>query len=149
VARGKTGRRAKLDATPTPAEAGVDGGVLSWALFFIVERAWMHLGTESLRHLLLGTHAELLPKHPSLGYFEVCGDGRVHVDASAAGGRLPQEAVDAVAAWALTFRNAVQRVAPDIGTLEIREVTRLMGGVFEKVGFYAACDAIERGSPRA
>jgi len=135
--------RLRLDEAPVlPRDLGVDGTLLGFALHFVVEWAWPHLGTEGTRHLLLGTHAELLDKHPSLNLFRVHGDARVTVDLSG-GGRLPREAVAAVATWVQTFRGRVHRMVPDVKRTSVREMTRLMAGPFESIGLYAACDAIE------
>jgi hypothetical protein len=111
--------RLKLDEAPIlPQDPGVDGTLLG------------------------GTHAELLDKHPSLNLFQVHGDARVTVDLSG-GGRLPREAVAAVATWVQTFRGRVHRMVPDAKRTSVREMTRLMAGPFESIGLYAACDAIE------
>jgi hypothetical protein len=135
--------RLKLDeAQAQPRDLGIDGSLLGWALHFVVEWAWAYLGTESTRHLLLATQAELLTKHPSLNLFRVHGDARVAVDLSG-GGRLPREAVTAVATWVQAFRGRVHRMVPDAKVISVREMTRLMAGPFEDVGLYAACDAIE------
>ena len=126
---------------------GVDGSLLGWAIHFLVESTWMHLGTGMATDLLVRSHAGILTGHPALSYFAVESDARVSIDLSL-GARLPKEAVGAVASWMMTFLEAAQRVAPDMAEPSVRESTRLMGDALEQVGFYEACDSPERVRPR-
>ncbi len=130
------------EAKAAPQDQGVDGSLLSWALHFVVEWAWTHLGTEGTRQMLTVTHAELAGRHPTLDRFRVGGDARVTVDLSG-GGRLPPDAVAAVATWVLAFRREVHRMAPESKNVGVREMTRLMAKPLEGLGLYAACDAAE------
>jgi hypothetical protein len=130
------------EAKAEPQDQGVDGSLLSWALHFVVEWAWAHLGTDSTRQTLIVTHADLTQRHPILERFRVGGDARVTVDL-AGGGRLPPDAVAAVAAWVQAFRRQVQRLAPDSKGVGVRDMTRLMAKPLEGLGLYKACDAIE------
>jgi len=138
--------RLKVEEEEAPPDQGVDGSLLSWALHFVVEWAWAHLGTETTRQTLIVTHAELAGRHPTLDLFRVGGDARVTVDL-AGGGRLPRDAVVAVAAWLQAFRRRVHRIAPDSKGASVRDITRLMAKPLEGLGLYTACDAAETEDP--
>jgi hypothetical protein len=125
---------------------GVDGSLLGWAIHFLVESTWAHLGTGMATDLLARSHAGILAQRPALSYFTVERDARVNIDLSL-GAKLPKEAVGAVASWMTTFLDAAARVAPDMETAPIREATRLMVDALEQVGFYEACENPERVRP--
>jgi len=125
---------------------GVDGSLLGWAIHFLVESTWAHLGTGMTTDLLGRSRAGILAQRPALSYFTVEDDARVNIDLSL-GARLPKEAVVAVASWMRTFLEAAERVAPDMETPPVRESTRLMADALEQVGFYEAFDNPERIRP--
>ena len=125
---------------------GVDGSLLGWAIHFLVESTWTHLGTGMATDLLRRSHAGILAQRPALSYFTVEDDARVNIDLSL-GARLPKEAVVAVASWMMTFLEAAQRVAPDMEKPPVRESTRLMADALDQVGFYEACENTERVRP--
>jgi hypothetical protein len=127
---------------PTPPGEGVDGSLLGWAVHFIVEQVWAHLGTGGVRDLLVRTHAELLPPQPALSFFRVEKDAHVHVDLSR-GPRLPTEAVAGVATWMMAFLHAARSSAPDMNEIDVRQSTQLMADALGQAGFYAACEAAE------
>jgi hypothetical protein len=125
----------------------VNGSLLAWAVHFLVERTWAHLGTRSARDLLTRTHAGLLAIHPALSFFSVEENAQVHVELSL-GTNLPREAVMAVATWMMAFLDAAQRVEPDVGVVDVRVATRLMADALEQAGFYEACEGPARVGPR-
>ncbi len=122
---------------------GVDGSLLAWAAHFLVEQAWSQVGTKGTRELLTRTRRELLGRHPTLVYFEITPDA--HVATNLDGGpRLPGDAVRAVAAWMVAYRAAVRGVAPGLDRTLVRAATAVMADALRDVGFYAACDEMER-----
>jgi hypothetical protein len=127
---------------PNAPDEGVDGSLLGWAIHFIVEQVWAHLGTRGERDLLVRTHAELLPTHPALAFFRIEGDAHVHVDLSR-GPRLPREVVQGVATWMMAFLQSARIAAPDLDAIDVRQSTHLMADALEEAGFYAACDVAE------
>jgi len=131
-----------LEADPD----AVDGSLLGWAIHFLVESTWKHLGTGMATDLLARSHAGILGQRPALSYFKVEPDARVNVDLSL-GPRLPREAVAGVASWMMTFLEAARRVAPDMDPVEVRQATRLMADALEQIGFYRACENPERIRP--
>jgi DNA-binding response OmpR family regulator len=146
-------RRSLMDLVARPAPAGtpaphsIDGMLLTWAMHFIVEQAWGHLGTTITGTLLRRTHQSLLAGHPALVRFRVGDPARVELDA-AASSRLPLEAVASVAEWTAAFLSAGRQVVSDVGRVNVRQATALMAHALESVGFYAAYDrAVERSGP--
>ncbi len=133
-----------IELEPDP--DGVDGSLLGWAIHFLVEPTWKHLGTGMVTDLLVRSHAGILGQRPALSYFKVEKDARVNIDLSL-GAALPREALAGVASWMMTFLDAAQRVAPDMGAVNVRESTRLMADALEQVGFYDACENAERVRP--
>lgn len=129
-------------ARPVAPDEGVDGSLLGWAIHFIVEQVWAHLGTRRARDLLVRTHAELLPGQPALAFFRIEGDAHVHVDLSY-GPRLPHEAVAGVATWMMAFLQAARVSVPDVDAVDVRHSTHLMADALEQAGFYAACEVAE------
>jgi hypothetical protein len=117
---------------------GVNGSLLGWAVHFLVESTWAHLGTRAVTDLLTRTHAGLIAERPGLSFFRVEKDGHVNVDLSL-GPDLPRETVTSVASWMMAFVDAAQRVAPDMEKVDVRESTRLMADALEQAGFYQAC----------
>jgi hypothetical protein len=120
----------------------VDGSLLAWAVHFLVEPAWTHLGTKSTRELLMQTRRELLGRYPTLVSFEITLDAHVATNLDA-GLRLPADTVRAVAAWMLAFRAAVVRVTPGFEPGSVRAATAMMADALRDTGFYAACDELE------
>jgi len=120
---------------------GVNGSLLAWAIHFLVERTWKHLGTLTARDLLTRTHAGILPMRPALAFFKVEENAQVNVDLSL-GTTLPRESVGAVAAWMMAFLDAAQRVEPEVGDVDVRRSTRLMGDALQQVGFYEECEGL-------
>lgn len=117
--------------------SGVDATLLAWAMHFIVEPAWTHLGTVISASLLRRTLDRLGGRHDVLRHFSVTDDARVHVDLTR-GPHLPELAVPAVAAWAAAFLAEGQRVVSDVGDIEVKKATLLMSAPLEKIGFYDA-----------
>jgi hypothetical protein len=126
----------------------VNGTLLAWAIHFLVERTWTHLGTLSVRDLLTRTHAGLLPIHPALSFFSVEENAQVNVDLSL-GTTLPREAVGAVATWMMAYLDAAQRIEPEVGAVDVRGATRLMADALEQAGFYEGCEGPARMGPPA
>lgn len=124
----------------------VDGSLLGWAIHFLVEPTWQHLGTGMATDLLSRSHAGLVSHRPALSYFKIEPDARVNIDLSL-GAKLPREAVAGVASWMMTFLEAAQRVAPDMEDVDVREATRLMSDALGQIGFYDACENPERIRP--
>lgn len=129
-----------MGAPPAPAPNGVDATLLGWAVHFIVEGAWAHLGTAVTGGLLKRTQQECLDSHPTLRAFTVGENAHVQVDL-AQGLRLPPEAVSGAASWMVAFLAASRRIAHEVGLVDVREITRLVGQALEHVGFYVAFDA--------
>jgi hypothetical protein len=127
---------------------GVNGALLAWAIHFLVEQTWTHLGTRTARDLLTRTHAGILPMRPALSFFTVEESARVNVDLSL-GPTLPREAVAGVASWMLAFLDAARRVAPEVGEVDVRDSTRLMADALEQGGFYEKCEELVRQGPGA
>jgi CheY-like chemotaxis protein len=117
----------------------VDATLLGWAIHFIVEQAWTHLGTTVATGLLRRTHHELLGEHPVLQLFNVAENAQVSVDISH-GARLPRGAVVAVALWMGSFLTAARRIVTETKSIQVREVTALMASALDQIGFYAAYD---------
>jgi hypothetical protein len=132
-------REAEIEVVEVAAEAdSVNGSLLGWAVHFLVESTWVHLGTRTVTDLLSRTHTGLIAERPGLAFFRVEADGHVNVDLSL-GPDLPRETVTSVASWMMAFVDAAQRVAPDMEKVDVRESTRLMADALEQAGFYDAC----------
>jgi hypothetical protein len=137
-------REAEIEVVEVAAEADeVNGSLLGWAVHFLVETTWVHLGTRTVTDLLTRTHAGLIAERPGLSFFRVEKDGHVTVDLSL-GPDLPRETVRSVASWMMAFIDAAQRVAPDMEEVDVRQSTRLMGDALEQAGFYQACRELAR-----
>ncbi len=124
------------------ARDGVDASLLVWAAHFIVEQAWGHLGTMATRELLRRKQQDLVASHSALATFRVNDEARV-VTSLAPGERVPREAVSALAAWMVGFREAGRQVAPAVHETSVRGCTALMADALRDVGFYHACDEAE------
>ena len=129
--------------TSSPLEGDeVDGSLLGWAVHFLVERAWNHLGTKATLDLLAASHRDLVPGHPTLALFEVREDARVKLDLES-GPRIPRSAVRDVAMWMAVFRKAAAEIAPQTGADSVRDCTALMGDALRAAGFYTAFEDAE------
>jgi hypothetical protein len=97
-------------------KGAVDGSLMAWAVHFLVQPLWTHLGTRGTRELLSQTRREL---------------------------RLPSDAVAAVASWMVAFHAAVRGVAPSVEIPSARVATSMMADALRDAGFYAAFDAAD------
>jgi CheY-like chemotaxis protein len=127
-----------LPSDPNERET-VDASLLGWAIHFIVEQAWLHLGTTVTTGLLRHSHQELLEPHPLLDRFSIEENARVSVNLSQ-GAKLPRGAVVAVALWMASFLFKARRLVAEIGQIRVRQATSLMVDALEQTGFYAAYD---------
>ncbi len=120
-----------------PERDAVDASLFGWAVHFIVEQAWMHLGTTVTAGLLRRTQQELVERHPLLRAFQIEDNAHVNVDLSR-GARLPHGAVVAVALWMADFLTEARRIVADCEQIKVRQTTVLMADALDQVGFYAA-----------
>ena len=120
---------------------GVDASLLAWAVSFVAEQARAHLGSVIAVALLRRTHKRLIRERELLRFFKVGEDGRV-VPYLADRSRVPQEAVDAVAAWTLAFLEEAGGMVDNASGIRIRQVTRMMGDDLASIGFYAALERL-------
>lgn len=118
---------------------GVDGSLLGWAVHFVVEQAWKHVGTPSTKAILDESRASLLPRHPTLRLFSVGEDARVRLDLTG-GPQIPTAAVRDLAVWMAAFRRAARSKSTEAASVSVRACTNLMADALRSVGFYAACD---------
>ncbi len=126
----------------------VDATLLGWAVHFLVERAWAHLGTAATAGLLRRTHQDGLGRNPILNVFTIEENAHVGIDLSR-GARVPAEAVGVTAQWMAVFMAAVRRIAPDARSIDVREATKIVGAALQRVDFYTAYDrAASLGEPR-
>jgi hypothetical protein len=126
----------------------VDATLLGWAVHFIVEQAWAHLGTAATAGLLRRTLQDGLTRHAVLRIFSVEDNAHVGVDLSQ-GARVSAEAVSLTAQWMCAFLAAARRIAPEAGSVDVRDATRIVGAALEQVHFYAAYDrAAAQPAPR-
>jgi CheY-like chemotaxis protein len=126
----------------TPPDRDVDATLLGWAIHFVVEGAWGHLGTAVTCGLLKRTLQETMDRYPSVGAFAVAENAHVQVNLGH-GLRLPASAVEGVANWMAAFLQSARRIAHEVGLVEVRAITKLVGAALEQVGFY---EAYERAS---
>jgi CheY-like chemotaxis protein len=124
---------------PVPHEATVDAALLAWAMYFLVEQVWTHVGTTVTGSLLHRSHQRLLPSRPLLGRFRITEEAQVAPDGTSP--VLPAEAVAAVGDWAADFLAEAERVSWEISNLNIHQATRIMEPALQKVGFYTAFEA--------
>jgi CheY-like chemotaxis protein len=118
---------------------GIDASVLAWAISFIAEQARAHLGSVIVVALLRRTHKRLAREMEVLRFFRVTEDGRV-VPSLSDRTRVPQETVEAVAAWTLAFLSEAGGMVDKAAAIRIRQVTRMMEDDLAAAGFYAALD---------
>jgi hypothetical protein len=123
-------------------KGAVDGSLMAWAVHFLVQPLWTHLGTRGTRELLSQTRRELLGRHPTLVAFEITPEAHVATNLDA-GPRLPSDAVAAVASWMVAFHAAVRGVAPSVEIPSARVATSMMADALRDAGFYAAFDAAD------
>lgn len=121
---------------------GVDGSLMAWAVHFLVQPLWTHLGTRGTKELLTQARRELLGRHPTLVVFEITAEA--HVVTNLDGGiRLPGAAVAAVAAWMVAFRAAVRGAFPSVEIPGVRAATATMSDALRDAGFYTAFEREE------
>jgi len=126
--------------TPAPSAGAVEPSLLAWAISFVAEQVRDHLGAVMTVALLRASHRRLAPGRPALRSFRVAEDGRVVPGAPE--GSVPPAAVEAVAAWTAAFLSSAGEIVDRAGGISLRQVTRMMEAELERVGFYAAFDAI-------
>lgn len=129
---------------PVPARASandVDATLLGWAVHFVVEQVWAHLGTAATAGLLRRTLQEELDQNALLRVFIVQDNAHVGIDLTL-GARLPVGIVRITAKWMALFLSAARRIAPDVAKIDVRDATRIVGAALEQVGFYAEYDRI-------
>ena len=124
--------------------SGVDGSLLAWAVHFLVQPTWSDVGTERTHELLTQTRRDLLGRFPALVLLQVTADAHVTINLEA-GPRLPTEAVRAVAAWMVAYRNAVGAQVPGGAATSVRAATAMVADALRATGFYTACDEFEAG----
>ncbi|HUL76797.1 MAG TPA: hypothetical protein VL691_05980 [Vicinamibacteria bacterium] len=132
-----------VGTTGTPLEGDeVDGSLLGWAVHFLVERAWKHLGTKATVKLLVKSRDDLMATHSTLALFHVGEDGRVTVNLES-GPRMPRTAVRDVAMWMAAFRRAAGQIAAGAGADSVRASTALMADALRAAGFYKGYEDAE------
>lgn len=144
--QGLAAEAAPVPVPTAPAAAlGVDPSLLAWALSFVAEQVRDHLGAVMTLALLRASFKRVASRRPAVRSFRVAEDGRV-VPAEAEE-LLPPAAVEAVAAWTADFLSAAGEVVDTAGAIRLRQATRMMEAELEKVGFYAAFDAVVTAGP--
>jgi CheY-like chemotaxis protein len=140
--QGLAAEAAPLPVPTAPAAAlGVDPSLLAWALSFVAEQVRDHLGAVMTVAQLRGSYRRVASRRPAVRSFRVAEDGRV-IPAPKTEGSLPPAAVEAVAAWTADFLSSAGELVNRAGAIRLRQATRMMEAELEKVGFYAAFDAI-------
>jgi len=140
-----------VGTTPVPvptapaAALGVDPSLLAWAISFVAEQVRDHLGGVMTLALLRGSLKRASRHRPALRSFRVAEDGRVVPATSEAA--LPAAAVEAVAAWTADLLSSAGEVVERAGAIRLRQATRMMEAELERIGFYAAFDALAAGGP--
>ena len=142
------------EAAPVPvptapaASLGVDPSLLAWAVSFVAEQVRDHLGAVMTLALVRSSFKRVQARRPAIRSFRVADDGRI-VPAGAAGSPalLPAASVEAVADWTADFLASAGEVVDKAGAIRLRQATRMMEAELEKVGFYAAFDAIVSSTP--
>jgi len=119
---------------------GVEPSVLAWAVSFVGEQAWPHIGRVTSVVLLRRIHKRLAEDHEVLRAFRVTQDGRVLFDLPGRS-RLPEGAVQAAADWVAVFLAEAGEIESGAARIRVREVTRMRGTDLANIGFYAAVDA--------
>ena len=141
------------DAAPAPvpvptapaAALGVDPSLLAWALSFVAEQVRDHLGAVMTVAMLRASYRRVAKRRPAVRSFRVVEDGRVVPSSSEA--LLPPAAVEAVAAWTADLLSSAGELVDRAGAIRLRQATRMMEAELEKVGFYAAFDAVAAEGP--
>jgi len=145
--QGLAAEAAPVPVPTAPAAAlGVDPSLLAWAVSFVAEQVRDHLGAVMTLALLRASYKRVQTLRPAVRSFRVADDGRI-VPAGAAEVLLPPAAVEAVAAWTADFLASAGEVVDKAGAIRLRQATRMMEAELEKVGFYAAFDAIVSSTP--
>ena len=145
--QGLSAEAAPVPVPAAPAAAlGVDPSLLAWALSFVAEQVRDHLGAVMTVALLRASYRRVASRRPAVRSFRVAEDGRVIP--SAAEALLPPAAVEAVAAWTADFLSSAGELVDRAGAIRLRQVTRMMEAELEKIGFYAAFDAVASEGPR-
>jgi hypothetical protein len=139
-------------AAPTPAppadSEGADPTLLTWAIHFLVEHAWEHLGTTVCSTLLRRTQELLADRHPVLRRFEVGSNAHVSVDLSS-GFRLRKDSVAAVACWMAAFLDTAGRVDANAAAIDVRQSTAVMAEALTRTGFYKAFEVAFEAAERS
>ena len=144
--QGLAAEAAPVPVPTAPAAAlGVDPSLLAWALSFVAEQVRDHLGAVMTLALLRASFKRVASRRPAVRSFRVAEDGRVVAAETEA--LLPPAAVEAVAAWTADFLSAAGEVVDTAGAIRLRQATRMMEAELEKVGFYAAFDAVVSAGP--
>ena len=138
-------------AAPVPvpmapaAALGVDPALLAWALSFVAEQVRDHVGAVMTLALLRASFRRVRTRRPAVRSFRVVEDGRIVPAAAEA--LVPPAAVEAVAAWTADFLTSAGEVVDKAGAIRLRQATRMMESELEKIGFYAAFDAVVAAGP--
>lgn len=144
--QGLSAEAAPVPVPAAPAAAlGVDPSLLAWALSFVAEQVRDHLGAVMTVALLRASYRRVASRRPAVRSFRVAEDGRVIP--SAAEALLPPAAVEAVAAWTADFLSSAGELVDRAGAIRLRQATRMMEAELEKIGFYAAFDAVAAEGP--
>lgn len=117
----------------------VDASLLAWAVSFVGEQARLFLGSVMTVALLRRAYRNVARECLVLSAFRILEDGRVVAEAAVAG-RVPRAAVDAAAAWIVLFLSDAAGIVEKVGTIRVRQVTRMMEADLEQIGFYAALE---------
>jgi CheY-like chemotaxis protein len=126
--------------TAPAAALGVDPSLLAWAISFVAEQVRDHLGAVMTLAQLRGSLRRAARSRPALRSFRVAEDGRVVPATSEAS--LSAPAVEAVAAWMADFLSSAGEIVDRAGAIRLRQATRMMEAELERIGFYAAFDAV-------
>jgi CheY-like chemotaxis protein len=139
--QGLAAEAAPVPVPTAPAAAlGVDPSLLAWAISFVAEQVRDHLGAVMTLALLRGSLRRAAGSRTALRSFRVAEDGRV-VPATTEES-LPAAAVEAVAAWTADFLSSAGEIVDRAGGIRLRQATRMMEAELERIGFYAAFDAV-------
>jgi CheY-like chemotaxis protein len=126
--------------TAPAAALGVDPSLLAWAISFVAEQVRDHLGAVMTLAQLRSSLRRAARSRPALRSFRVAEDGRVVPATSEAS--LAAPAVEAVAAWTADFLSSAGEIVDRAGAIRLRQATRMMEAELERIGFYAAFDAV-------
>jgi CheY-like chemotaxis protein len=144
--QGLSAEAAPVPVPTAPAAAlGVDPSLLAWALSFVAEQVRDHLGAVMTVALLRASYKRVKSRRPAVRSFRVAEDGRVIPSTLEA--LLPPAAVEAMAAWTADFLSSAGEMVDRAGGIRLRQATRMMEAELEKVGFYAAFDAVAAEGP--